>query len=378
MAFIDRDTFFQNKDAGAKWDVAVAINRNNPVPLDNSAVFKTKAEAEAYVAENPIAYPGQLLTVVGTDSTQVYKVNPDGTLTELIGSGSSDVAVDGKTITKTAAGELQVAVSAEAGNGLSAKEDGLFAVGAEYLIQKKETAEDGYFATYQLTKDGTVVGDLINIPKDYLVKSCSVKTSAGEEDPSGLPAGEKYIDFVINTKDGSGEESHLYLAVADLVTAYTAGNGIAISDDNKISVKVHAGYGVDFTTDGELELSQELREIIADYDNFKNQATSDFGSTAELVAAVATNQVEIDKVDGKIAAAKEAAITEAGTNADAKITAKVGDIGDKTVADFVTTTVTEAVEQSQTELAAIAKTGNLNDLIQSEGDVLILDCGGAN
>lgn len=55
-----------------------------------------------------------------------------------------------------------------------------------------------------------------------------------------LTVGEKYIDFVINTKDSaSGTESneHLYLALEDLVSNYTAGAGISISSDNIISIK---------------------------------------------------------------------------------------------------------------------------------------------
>jgi hypothetical protein len=54
-----------------------------------------------------------------------------------------------------------------------------------------------------------------------------------------LVVGKKYIDFEINTKDATepltGSE-HLYLALDDLVSSYTAGAGISITSDNTISI----------------------------------------------------------------------------------------------------------------------------------------------
>lgn len=120
----------------------------------------------------------------------------------------------------------------------------------EYSIVKLGTATDGYIATYQLQKDGVQAGVNIDIPKDYLVKSAEIKTSTGDGDPSGLPAGSKYIDFVINTKVGTGEESHIYLNVQELVDAYTAGNGITISETNEISAKVVTANGLSVSASG--------------------------------------------------------------------------------------------------------------------------------
>ena len=93
---------------------------------------------------------------------------------------------------------LKVNVSADADNALKLTTNGLKVVvpdGAEYSMVKLAQARDGYLASYQMTKDGTNIGEVINIPKDYLVKSAEVKTSTGTGDPSGFPAGTKYIDF---------------------------------------------------------------------------------------------------------------------------------------------------------------------------------------
>lgn len=122
----------------------------------------------------------------------------------------------------------------------------------EYSIVKDATAQDGFIATYHLTKNGANVGTAINIPKDYLVKSAEVKVATGS-DASGFPAGTTYIDFVVNTYDttsGSGTESHIYLNVETLVKTHTAGNGISISDTNVISAKVVTANGLSVDSDG--------------------------------------------------------------------------------------------------------------------------------
>ena len=110
----------------------------------------------------------------------------------------------------------------------------------EYTIEKKQTAEEGYTSSYVLKKDGTQVGATINIPKDYLVRSGEVKTVTVADEPyEGAAVGDKYIDFVVNTVDDSGNTSHIYIPVSDLCAAYNAGNGIQISGNNYISVKVN-------------------------------------------------------------------------------------------------------------------------------------------
>lgn len=151
---------------------------------------------------------------------------------------------------------LKVNVSADADNALKLTTNGLKVVvpdGAEYSMVKLAQARDGYLASYQMTKDGTNIGEVINIPKDYLVKSAEVKTSTGTGDPSGFPAGTKYIDFTVNTYDtetGTGTESHIYLDVQSLVDVYTEGNGITISEANVISVKVKEANGLSLTSNG--------------------------------------------------------------------------------------------------------------------------------
>ena len=101
------------------------------------------------------------------------------------------------------------------------------------------TAETGYAHTYVVKQNGVQVGEKINIPKDFLVKSGEVKTVTTADTPvTGYVVGQKYLDFVVNTVGGDGTDSHIYILVEDLVDVYTAGNGIDISNSNVVSVKI--------------------------------------------------------------------------------------------------------------------------------------------
>ena len=122
---------------------------------------------------------------------------------------------------------------------------------AVYSIKKKDVADEGYIASYNLTKDGVVVGDTIDIPKDYLVKSATVKEVETIDTPvTGYKVGDKYIDFVINTIDGDGNESHIYIAFTDLnIATYTAGSGIDITN-SEVSVKVVTTNGLTIDENG--------------------------------------------------------------------------------------------------------------------------------
>lgn len=144
-----------------------------------------------------------------------------------------------------------------------------------YLIEAA-TATSGYLKTYILAAGvddeseviesgaGKNLIGKINIPKDFLVKSASVETVTTDDTPyTGAQVGDKYIDFVINTKDsaqGTETDSHIYLPVNDLVDVYTGGNGVSVSSSNVISLDLDANGGLQLTgsTDGQKQLSIKL------------------------------------------------------------------------------------------------------------------------
>lgn len=130
-------------------------------------------------------------------------------------------------------------------------------------LSKDSTAADGYAASYTLTINGDALETKINIPKDYLVKSATLETvSAADKGTGGKFAsdnsfaeGDKYIDFVVNTKaDGDNDtetDAHIYLNVKDLVDVYTNGSGLNLSG-GAFSVKIDStnANGLDVTSSG--------------------------------------------------------------------------------------------------------------------------------
>ncbi len=105
-------------------------------------------------------------------------------------------------------------------------------------ITKQATADTGYFSTYVLNQGGTALSPKINIPKDYLLKSASILQCTVKDEPiEGLNVGDWYFDWVLNTDDGTGEETHLYLNANVLTDVYEADNETIIITDNVISVK---------------------------------------------------------------------------------------------------------------------------------------------
>lgn len=123
--------------------------------------------------------------------------------------------------------------------------------------------------SYALFKDGVQVGETIDIPKDFLVKSgdlieiVEVNGQFFDEtnDPqheiplTGVSAPGLYLDFVVNVKIGTAEpDEHIYIPVNSLVDAYTAGDGITISTTNVVSAKLssESGNTIEIKSDGGL------------------------------------------------------------------------------------------------------------------------------
>ena len=118
--------------------------------------------------------------------------------------------------------------------------------GKTVTVEKQTTAETGYFATYVIKQGGTALSPKINIPKDFLVKSGEVKTCTTANVPvQGYVVGDKYLDFVINSKDSSATDEHLYVLVSDLVTSeYTADESTLHLSSGQFSIK-NGGVGSD-------------------------------------------------------------------------------------------------------------------------------------
>lgn len=257
----------------------LSIKRGNPAPVDTTAVWYNKTELETYAASGATAYVGQILTLVADSKCEAYMIsNEAGTLIKLASTtASGDLASDVATLQgqvadliskvgKAAEGEVSatglyalidevkalaegkvasvgaadqsvtiggtataptvgVAISADEGNALSLASDGLKVTIPEvtipeYSLKKLDAATAGMSASYQLTKDGTGIGAIIDIPKDMMVKSGSVQTYETGSLPAGVTEAGTYIVLVLNDT----AETKLYINVGNLIEYVTSGS----------------------------------------------------------------------------------------------------------------------------------------------------------
>ncbi len=126
------------------------------------------------------------------------------------------VIADGEEGTKT----IGVQASKVEGNTIEIEDDGLYVAkdNTEDAIEKLGDAAEGYSATYRLKKtvDGSssYVGAEINIPKDLVVQSGSVKTVTEDDQPYvGAKVGDTYIELILN----DAEASHIYIPTSGLI-----------------------------------------------------------------------------------------------------------------------------------------------------------------
>lgn len=122
-----RDDFFAAQAKASLWDVAVSIKRGNPLPLDANAVYNALGTATVngetttytagslleYAKTNPVAYPGQICSVVDVDKTTIYYLdqNLDVQPVGIIPTG------DNKTIEVTENGAISLLGAANAPTG---------------------------------------------------------------------------------------------------------------------------------------------------------------------------------------------------------------------------------------------------------------------
>lgn len=192
-----RNNFFTELTGASMWDVAVAINRGNALPLDRYSVFQSLEELNNYIT-NPkgsIAYPGQIVAVVGETATTIYYLDQELTAKPV----GVIPAGDEKSIEVSAEGVISLLGAATAENGtLPMIENGALVwktledIGAgdgnddtTYEItgisKGEGDAAEVYGIQIQAKFNGQNSGDPILIPFDVYTKS-EVDTTVGDLD----------------------------------------------------------------------------------------------------------------------------------------------------------------------------------------------------
>ena len=190
------------------------------------------------------------------------KVNLDNLVSNAI---TGLIPIDGSIVVSDG-NKIGVALSAEAGNILSLKDDGLYvdASGSinvpEYSIEKQAVADEGFNATYKLKKtvgsETSYVGDAINVAIDAVLSSAEFKTVTEIDSPyEGAIVGDPYIELGFNDES----KTHLYIPMKGLVDQYTSGDGIKI-ENNVVSINLGSDTNGLHFVDGTLNLSLATKD----------------------------------------------------------------------------------------------------------------------
>ena len=237
-----------------------ALESKDPLAL----YFLTDEETgKVYLYKGSQLYASDALASAIADGwmSKEDKINLDNLVANAI---TGLTPVDGSIVVANG-NKIGVALSAEAGNVLSLKSDGLYvdASGSidvpEYSIEKQADSGNAV-AIYKLKKtvgaESSYVGDEITIPKDLVISSGSLEVVAEADVPyAGAVVGDPYLDIVLNNVDSD----HIYIPVKGLVDTYSAGDGLQLVD-GKFSVNLGSTTNGLHFVDGTLNLALATKD----------------------------------------------------------------------------------------------------------------------
>ena len=200
-------------NAGHAGTADTATNAGHAEAADHASTADEAAWAEGANRANTAGKVEKILTVKVGGVTKQY-------------DGSADVEADVDAAIEAAIDEIPAAP----------------------VYSLKKAADSGaYAAVYNLTKDGEIVGDTINIPKDMVVESGKVV-----ENPTGQAAG-TYIELKLQNVTNP-----LYINVGSLIEYVTSGS----KADDAVVVAVDSDHKVTATlTDGKITLAKLEKDV---------------------------------------------------------------------------------------------------------------------
>lgn len=182
-----REEFFNALNSGAKWDVGVSIARTNPLPLDANSVFESEEALSNYVRTNALAYPGQVVVVLGANEEQhtfvkvavIESVGASGTTKELAVSSGSNADIDKviADINKKINGILDGTTVVAKATGDAQGNDIVETYATKTELTEKEAALK--------EKDGELSGEITKV-KDSIAPAVQVETDRATEEEGKL------------------------------------------------------------------------------------------------------------------------------------------------------------------------------------------------
>lgn len=263
---------------------------------------------ELYSAYPTKNYYQDMVVTVGDQKSQYMLIdvenvtNASGWKRIDAGAAVETVIVDNLISTRTDA-----ALSANQGKVLKDELDSLGVV-------KLETPEEGFAASYQLQKNGVALGATINVIKDLVVDSGSVKSVTEADVPyEGAVVGDLYIELVITNG------TSLYIPVNQLVDKYEGSDYITVSGANVVSLNYDA-------LKTKLDTDFGITTIASDLDAVETTVGALKGTIAQNTANISTNSTSIANLQ---TAVSNITNTESPNSLAAKIATLETTVGDE-------------------------------------------------
>ena len=385
----------------ASWDLAVYLNRQNPLPLDGTSVYNSLEAAQKYASENVKAYPGQIISVVTDTEVKVYKIN-NGQLEEL-GKGSLVTNQNPKLLaTADNIGQI-IYLTTQVIDGEVTYSPGPYIVSGDGTVSKIGTT----------SASGDIAGDVATLQgKVSTLESTVGKKGSGSDNPStglvkdveDLKSEDTKLADRINTLNGKVDKikvEKLTTAESGFAATYkftdAAGNTVNINIPKDQFLK-GVTYVVDKPAEAEgnsadtefpaLRFEWQLSEQAVTYvsvksliDNYgikqgelylkKDESNNFYIDFDALKTAIIGSETDADSILGKIKDATDKAAAAESTANDAKSAADTATstattastvAGEaKAAADTATSTANTALETANTaSTAAEAATSTAN------------------
>lgn len=390
-----REEFFNKLEAGAKWDVGVSIARTNPLPLDANEIFKSVADMEAYIKTNALAYPGQIVVVLGTAETAAYLVNAVGGdgkgYSKLAATtGSGDVGEELTALAQrisTIEGYFNAGKAKEA---IKATQDGAGAVITETYATKtalattEANAQKGITdaATAQAAAEAAQATANAAMPKAGGAFTGAVTVQAPTAEAN--PATKKYVDDAIGNITEFDFQIVPELPIAGVkgviyLIAHNHGTSDGYDEYIWVTDKFEKIGNTDMNLSGYVTGTNLTAEKLVLGNGNSEVKASTYGVAATITATDEANLPTSKAVADYVATAKTEAIATAGTNADTKIaTAKTEVLGavDTKLESYVTNEALDGkgyITKEVADLTNYTTTTNLNAALSLKADQAIVD-----
>lgn len=262
---------------------------------------------------------------------------------------------------------IGIAIDSNGNNKATLTSEGLLVTvpdADEYGLVKD--ANSGEFAAvYHLTKNNANIGAAINIPKDMVVSSGEVVTN-----PEGKDAGTYIVLTLANATNDK-----IYVNVGDLIEYVTSGSGtddainIIVSDDHKVTAEIRDGSILETKLESKTQQAladvRKLEDVYVKKETGKRLMTDAEGTKlAGIEEKAQVNKIESIKISGS------ALTIDANKAVDIPLA----------TADAAGVVITASGENQVAFADGIGTVNSLNvqKLVQTDGDVLIIDGGNAS